>query len=311
MRPATPRPLTIWRLLDSKPGHEKQSLGLARALERLAGCHCIDIPTPGRRASLVTWLRGRFPDGDDLPAPDLILAAGHATHFAALAARRAHGGRIVVLMRPSLPMRWFDLCLVPEHDTPPARPNVIATRGVLNAVTPSARKNPDVGLFLIGGTSPHYGWDDHDVARQVHAVLAATPATNWRLTTSRRTPDTFIARLTAGMTSAHLEILPHTATPPGWLEQALSGAGQVWVTEDSVSMVYEALTAGGPVGLIGLPGAHSSRVSRGIARLVGDNWLTTFNDWQQTQRLLSPPGRFDEAGRCAQEILDSWFPNAN
>ncbi|MFA5081550.1 MAG: ELM1/GtrOC1 family putative glycosyltransferase [Hydrogenophilaceae bacterium] len=311
MPPALPRPLILWRLLDGKPGHEKQTLGLAHALGRLTDCRCIDIPVPARWSGLLAWLRGRFPAGDDLPAPDLILAAGHATHLAALAARRARGGRIVVLMRPSLPLAWFDLCLVPEHDEPPTRSNVIATRGVLNAVVPAGEKTRGDGLFLIGGTSPHYRWDDVAVIGQVRAVLNAAPEIRWRLTDSRRTPPDFMVRLAQATAGTGLEILPHAATPPGWLEQALAESGQAWVTEDSVSMVYEALTAGCAVGLIGLPAMGESRISRGIAGLVGDNWLTQFNDWQQTRRLPPPRGRFDEAGRCAEEIFKLWFRNAN
>lgn len=306
-----PRPLILWRLLDGKPGHEKQTLGLANALACQADCRRIDLPAPTRRASLASWLAGRFPAGDGQPAPDLILAAGHATHLAALAARRARGGRIVVLMRPSLPLAWFDLCLVPQHDAPPARANVIATRGALNAVTPSDRHDPATGLILIGGPSAHYRWDAAAVIGQVGAVLAAEPARHWRLTDSRRTPAGFLAELAAATAGTGLEILPHAATPPGWLEQALAAAGQAWVSEDSVSMVYEALTSGAPVGLIRLPARQPSRVGRGIAGLLRDGLLTAFEHWQQAPRLPPPPGRFDEAGRCAREILIKWFPNTN
>ncbi|NTV97009.1 MAG: hypothetical protein HGA75_16620, partial [Thiobacillus sp.] len=44
MPPAIPQPLTLWRLVDGKPGHEKQTLGLAQALGRLTDCRRIDIP---------------------------------------------------------------------------------------------------------------------------------------------------------------------------------------------------------------------------------------------------------------------------
>jgi mitochondrial fission protein ELM1 len=308
---ASQRPLILWRLHDGKPGHEKQTLGLAYALARLAPCRRIDLPAPARGASLLAWLAGHLPAGEGQPAPDLILAAGHATHLAALAARRARGGRVVVLMRPSLPLAWFDLCLVPEHDAPPPRANVIATRGVLNAVVPSGRNDPAAGLVLVGGVSPHYRWDDEAVIEQVRAVLDANPGLRWRLTDSRRTPVGFLDRLAATTTGTGLEILPHAATPPGWLEQALAETGQAWVTEDSVSMVYEALTAGCAIGLIGLPAQRESRISRGIAGLVRDNWLTPFDQWRRTGRLPPPPGRFDEAGRCAQEIIKSWFQIAN
>lgn len=311
--------ITLWRLLDGKPGHEKQTLGLANALSLLIDCHCYHLNVPSRSASLIDWLLGRFAAGADLPAPDLILAAGHATHLAALAARRAQGGRIIMLMRPSMPLGWFDLCLIPEHDDPQLNSalnsdraqHVLATRGVLNAVRPSRQLDPHRGLFLIGGHSPHYGWDSSAVIGQISAIIAAQPSMHWQLTDSRRTPPDFIEQLAATLCNRKLSILSHTATPTGWLEQTLAVTGQVWVTQDSVSMVYEALTAGGQVGLLQLPAGQESRVGKGVAKLIMENRLTTFAQWQLTHRLPVPAEQFDEAGRCARDILARWFSNTH
>ncbi len=307
--PAHPT-LTLWRLTDGKPGHEKQSLGLARALQRLTGAVCHDLAVHPGRGAWLAWLRGRFPEGDGLPAPDLILAAGHATHVPALAARRARAGRIIVLMRPSLPLALFDLCLIPQHDRPPARDNVIATRGVLNAVTPTGQNDPNRGLILIGGPSAHYAWDDLAVARQVMHIVHATPKIAWQLTTSRRTPPSFLVTMPSEL-PANLSVMPHTATPPGWLEQALCACGQAWVSEDSVSMVYEALTAGCAVGLLQLPGRGDSRVGRGIQALIADHWVTPYAAWRGSAPLSRPPGRFNEAERCARLILNTLFASTD
>ena len=138
----TLRPLVVWRLLDGKPGHESQSLGLARALERLTSVSVHDLPVRDIAAGPFGWLLRRFPAGRDLPDPDLIIGAGHATHWPLLCARRARGGRAVVLMKPSLPKRWFDRVVAPEHDGVRPGGNVIVTRGVLNAMR----------LLLSGGT---------------------------------------------------------------------------------------------------------------------------------------------------------------
>src|SRR5690606_9436172 len=100
--------------------------------------------------------------------PHLIVAAGHATHLPALAARRARGGRAIVLMRPTLPTPLFDLCLVPEHDLLSLsgrlnRFRVVPTRGVLNPFEASADADQTTGLVLIGGPSKHHGWSDVDM----------------------------------------------------------------------------------------------------------------------------------------------------
>lgn len=305
---ATPPPLTLWRLTDGKPGHEKQTLGLARALQRLLPATCHDIPVhPGTpaatlRASL-DWLLRRFPAGRPLPDPDLILAAGHATHLPALAARRARGGRIVVLMRPSLPLACFDLCLIPAHDRPRTRPNVIVTRGVLNAVQPGGRHDPARGLFLIGGPSRHYAWDDAAIAAQVREVVTAHPDIAWTLTTSRRTPAAF---LTALGSPPGVAVLSHTQTPAGWLEAALAASSEVWVSPDSGSMLYEALTAGCRVGLFELSARPDSRIARDIAGLAEVGWVTPIARWRREHTLAPAPEGFNEAERCAHLILARW-----
>lgn len=304
-------PLVIWRLVDGKPGHEKQTLGLAQALTRQVPAQTHTLAAETGAAALGHWLTGQFPPGAALPAPDLILGAGHATHLLLLAARRARGGKAIVLMRPSLPLAWFDLCLIPEHDTPPARANVVATRGVLNAVHPGGTHDPGRGLFLVGGPSGHYRWDDHQVAHQVLAVTRAAPEVAWRLTTSRRTPPGFLPALEVER-PANLELVPHTATPPGWLEQRLREAASTWVTEDSVSMLYEALTAGTRVGLIQVPEKASARggtrVGAGVRDLIAAGWVTPYTAWRETRTLPPPPDQFQEAERCARLILARWFP---
>lgn len=297
-------PLTLWRLTDGKPGHEKQSLGLARALDALVGADCRDLRVSGGGAALADWLLARFSAGRDLPSPDLILAAGHATHVPALAARRARGGRIVVLMRPSLPLSLFDLCLIPAHDRPPERPNVVVTQGVLNAVAAKGAPGPNRGLILIGGPSRHYRWDNAALAAQVRELVGAQLDLGWTLTTSRRTPGDFLTTLDA---PPGLDIRPHTLTPAGWLEQALSGSAQVWVSPDSVSMIYEALTAGCRVGLFHLIPKRGSRIASDTARLAEAGLITPIDRWRRGYGLTPPPSGFNEAERCARLILERWY----
>lgn len=248
------------------------------------------------------WLQARFPAGSDLAAPDILLGAGHATHFALLAARRTYGGKAVVLMKPSLPLSWFDLCVIPEHDNPPFRGNVIRVQGVLNDVQASQSASPAQGLMLIGGISSHYGWDDSAVGAAVMKIARSTPQVSWQLTTSRRTPATFLAALPQPLPD-NLKLMPHTATGPGWLEQALAQSGQVWVTEDSVSMLYEALTAGAGVGLLRLPEARDSRVRRGVLKLIDAGQVTPFETWRTGAPLPRQAQEFNEAKRVAAHIL--------
>jgi len=298
--------LVIWRFSDGKAGHDNQSRGLCEALARLRPVDVVTLAPLPSGAALLTLLRGRVSAWRDLPAPDLLLGTGHGTHLSLLAARRSQGGRTVVLMRPSLPLRCFDLCLIPEHDAPPRRPGVLVTRGVLNRIQPSAALEPDRGLLLIGGPSSHFDWDDVGLQRQITRIVAADPTIRWVLTTSRRTPPSFLETLTVSAEPG-LTVVPVTETGPDWLPAQLARASRVWASADSVSMVYEALTAGAAVGVLDVPSKHPSRVGWGLRQLAAQGWVTPFTDWQRSQRLSRPDVVFNEAERCARWMSEQWF----
>ncbi|HWR76300.1 MAG TPA: mitochondrial fission ELM1 family protein [Thiobacillus sp.] len=304
-------PRVVWIASDSKPGHVNQSLGLAEALARATPTTFHLLPAlPAWRAWLALLLK-RFPD-NALPEPDLIVGAGHATHLTLLAARRARGGRAVVLMKPSLPRHWFDLCILPEHDGVAADAHTLVTEGALNRIRPamlSQFEHSDAhhGLLLIGGVSPHFDWDSDVIQVQIRSILARTPETHWTLTTSRRTPADFLAQLPP---APNLTVIPHTATSPDWLPAQLARCGTVWVTPDSASMVFEALSAGADVGVFDLPVNPTSRVGRAIAHLVDAQRITRFVSWCASGLLRPNRHPLAEADRCAEWIL-GWLKKKN
>lgn len=301
----------VWQIEDGKPGHVNQLRGLTNALAEIMPLDVHTLATPTRRQSLAALWTKQFPSGKNLPTPHLILGAGHATHFAVLAARRARGGRAIVLMKPSLPPALFDLCLVPEHDQVTATEKIITTRGVLNVVRPSRTHDAQSGLILIGGPSSAHGWSDNQMIKQIATVMASDSAIRWTLTTSRRTPSTFLTQLNCqsfiDLAFANLQIVSHEQTAPGWLPTQLAQADQVWVSEDSVSMVYESLTSGAAVGVLEVPCQKRGRVAAGVDKLIADGWATRFSEWQSGQRLSPPPEQLDEARRCAEIISGRFF----
>jgi mitochondrial fission protein ELM1 len=293
-------PLIIWVVSDGKPGHVNQSLGLAEALARAAPTEIVTLPAlPAWRAWLALLLK-RFPD-NTLTQPDLIIGAGHATHVTLLAARRARGGRAVVLMKPSLPRRCFDLCILPQHDGVAADAQTLVTAGALNRVHPATERDANRGLILAGGASKHFEWDSDAIQVQIKSILARAPDTHWTLTTSRRTPADFLALLPQ---HSNLTVIPHTATSPDWLPAQFARCGTVWVTPDSASMVFEALSAGADVGVFDLPVNPKSRVGQAIAHLADAQRITRFANWCAHGTLHPNLHPLAEADRCAEWILE-------
>ena len=288
-------PLHIWMVTDGKAGHENQLLGLSsRVGARVdARAHRVEVGE--------AWAA--------LPGPDLILCAGRRTHRDAARAKRERGGRLVVCMRPSVSPAAFDLCLIPRHDRPRPAANVEETIGAMVAVRPGGAHEAARGLVMIGGPSKHYGFDGDAVVRMVRTIAEREGGVRWDVTTSRRTPEG-VAEALVGLGLENLAVSPGEATPRGWVGEKLAASGSAWVTEDSVSMVCEAATAGCSVGV--LPGPRKGAVRKGgrVARCVDDlrslGHAVGYADWLGGRALEPGPG-LDEADRCAGVIVERFF----
>jgi mitochondrial fission protein ELM1 len=215
----------------------------------------------------------------------------------------------VVLMKPGRSLELFDLCLIPAHDGVPPGRNVVVTRGVLNSIVPSATQEDDRGLILIGGPSKHHRFSEQSILEQLHTVIRRSPDVRWTLTTSRRTPASLLPAIRA-RSLPRLDVVPCEATSPEWVPEQLARSGRVWVSEDSVSMVYEAITAGARVGVLEVPRLRRGRVVCGVEQLIAEGWLTPWRAWRDSGILPRPPQALNEAERCAEIIFHSWLQDA-
>ena len=296
------RALVVWQWTDGKRGHERQCDGLLQALaeRRSLDHHLLPVPSsPLQR--LCGFLGASLPALRGLPNPDLILGAGRACALPMLAARRARGGRVVCIMRPQLPPACFDLCIIPRHDGVAPSAHVELSEGPLNAMRPAASREAGLGVILLGGPSAHHTWDERAMLAQVARVLAARPDMRWLATDSRRSPTSLAARL-----AAHdgLSFFSHRDTAPDWLPSLLARAEQVWVSADSVSMIYEALSAGARVGVLDVPVQRADRISAIAGDLLARGLVMSLQS-NMSDTDASPPV-LREADRIAEIILARW-----
>ena len=278
----------ILQLTDGKRGHEVQVEGLLSALAerseiRLSKYHVKD------KAGLRCLVHA---------PPQLLLSAGSATHLSLWYWGWRFRAKTVVLMKPGLPNFLFDACIIPEHDQVRGGKNVLSTKGSLNNIRNKTSANPRHGLILIGGPSKHVLWDSVSIATQVNSVVRQNPDIHWHLTTSRRTPEGFLKQLGVAMNlSAHLAVdLPHD-----WLRTQYAQASVAWVSNDSVNMVYESLTAGLRVGVLNSPSINKSRVMQGLTQLLNQGLIT--NQVGGVASMPTANTTFDEAGRAADWLI--------
>ncbi len=297
--------LVVWRMLDGKSGHEAQTLGLVNALRNKVVVQSYELERISRAKALYYNLINRFGPGRNMPPPDLIIGAGHGTHLTMLAAKRACGGQTVLLMQPSLSVSKFDYCFIPEHDTPQQLPHVFPTTGVLNTVQRATGQSSKKALILLGGPSSHYGWDTAATIASVLEMVRADATMQWTLTTSRRTPKETDQALQE-LNEPNLEVVPFAETQQGWVNARLDECATVWVTEESVSMVFEALTSGAGVGLLPVPLiSKKNRVSAGIDQLKSDQRVQVFISGAASYRVESQGIELAEADRCADILLEA------
>ncbi len=259
---------------DARPGHFRQSEGLAAALARRRDVRVRRLevrPRPVLNGTLLRWfvrahlsptllLRlacGLAPGA--IGRPDLIVSAGSDTLAANVLAHRLSGapnvfiGTIrnlaendftaVLTTFPSQAARPRHVLaakptLVDPDRLPPPRP--ITTIGDLAGAS--------LGV-LVGGPTPSHRWSETDwtaLATRLGDIAAAT-GVRLRITTSRRTPPEAIAAFeTLAATGAVATLAIFGRTPAVPLDHVF-GADALLVTDDSATMVFEAVAARRPV----------------------------------------------------------------
>lgn len=293
--------LNIWWVDDSKPGHSNQTRGLISALRRYREVEARRFVPANIRHNLRALVTAPEPH-----KPSLIVSAGHATHLTLLSLAHQHRCPSIVLMRPSLPLKLFDAVIAPAHDGLQDTNRILTTSGVINRVVPSEAQESTRGLIMLGGPSKHFHWSTKQIIEQVRQLLVNSQM-KWDIVGSRRTPP----EIYDAAKNLNCDILRPSELTTESLIKLMQRSGQIWVSPDSVSMVYEALTSGARVGLLPMESMQNSRVVTGINQLAAKGFVI----WPQQNTALSqlslgshpkPKKVFYEADRAARWILERW-----
>ncbi|MCP3928652.1 MAG: hypothetical protein GY705_06075, partial [Bacteroidetes bacterium] len=203
---------------------------------------------------MVFFLLGGCPiPRHDFSDVDLIIGTGTTTHLPMLCCNRQYKIPAITCMTPSrLLMSKFDLCFVPQHDGIPSGGNIFATIGPPNRSLSEAIHDNKKSLILIGGVDEKsHQWKTQEIIEQVESLIKRDKTILWTISTSPRTPKNTEERLLEiSKDKENVKFYPFQETPPGWVEKEYAKNKTVWVTGDSMSMVYEALSGGCNVGIL-------------------------------------------------------------
>jgi len=318
MKTSRQSPIHIICFLDGSPGHEKQTLGIIRALEKRVNIKTTKMNVARRSfwQSFLGIVRLNLPISTTsdmkIVKPDLIIGTGSRTHLSILHYKKKFNIPAVTCMAPDPVIRFrFDICFVPVHDGLEQRGNIILTVGPPNCSINKKQHRKDCGLILIGGIDrKSHRWNSSELKLKTENIVKRNPETQWLISSSPRTPDDMVLML---------EEIPHRYfnvtfynfkdTEPGWVEQQYDISTTVWVTADSVSMIFEALTAGCKVGVLPVDWKkQTNKFLQGITYLEERGFILPYERWFNQNGTWIDHDNLNEAQRCADTILKRWWP---
>jgi mitochondrial fission protein ELM1 len=298
-------PLKIIYLADTRPGHYHLAEGVIAAIARLRPVVVTRVETKRKWIVPTRWLRRRinamsfYPprmlrmayriDAETLPKPDLVVSAGGETLMPNICVTRLFDvpnifcGALLRGLGPenfSLVISSYDrdvtsprhmVVLKPSSIDPDelGRPNTVPRYGGAN--------KPKLAGLLIGGNAGPFKYKREEWEGLLDFVREISRAwgTRWLVSTSRRTPD-FVADRIAELAkddSVVARSIDFRTAGPGTLPEIFGSADVIVCTEDSSTMISEAVSARLPV--LGVaPTAHRFTDEEQLYRdfLIGNNW---------------------------------------
>lgn len=298
------RPLSILILSDDRPGHYHLAEGVAAAIGRRVAIEARKHAIRRRKAApnrvLALGLKLGVPPNAILKAgygasplvlgdADVVISAGGDTLAANVAAARALGAlNIFCGTLRHLPPEAFGLIVssyarharLPRHLVT-LKPSGIDPDLLPRRVEPcrsEAGRPPRLAGLLVGGPSGLFHWRDQEWERLAMFLLESHHrfGIRWLVSTSRRTPDAVGNRLQALAQEAAgpiAELIDFRVAGPGTLPRLFASVEAILATEDSSTMLSEAVCARLPV--VGIaPERHGFKDEEAEYRalMVNEDW---------------------------------------
>ena len=118
-------------------------------------------------------------------------------------------------------------------------------------------------MIALGGLNNHYDFDEEDLLKQIQYILTLYPQKKWFLFISRRTPS----YITEEISKLKNEFSNLIITDKDF-DEVIEKASIKFITQDSVNMVYEALSTKGKTYLFNMNYKKENKISRQMNLLI-------------------------------------------
>ncbi len=195
--------------------------------------------------------------------PDIVISSGSVLAGVNFIISRENLAKSMVIMRPSIfSTRRFDLVVMPKHDRPPKRKNVVITKGALNLISEDylascifklksqvkTGKELILGL-LVGGDSRGFRLDRDSLREIIAKIKEALEELDGEIlvTTSRRTSfeiEHLLKEEFKNYPRCKFLIIANEENFPFALGGILGLSKIILVSPESISMISEAAKSG-------------------------------------------------------------------
>jgi uncharacterized protein len=280
-------PLRVIFLADTRPGHYHLAQGVIAAIARLRPVEVTRVEVKRKWIVPTRWLRARinskgfFPprmlrmayriDAYALPRADLVVSAGGETQMPNICVSRFLGIPSIFcgsLLRGLGPENFNLIISSYDRDATSPRHMVVLKPSSIDpdalgrpAAVPryGPELHPRVAGLLIGGNAGPFRYRREEWEKLLTFISEVSRAwgTRWLVSTSRRTPDSVADRIAALTKDDNVitRFIDYRTAGPGTLPEIFAQAEVILCTEDSSTMISEAVSARLPV--VGVaPQAH-------------------------------------------------------
>ncbi len=304
-------PLRVWVLSDAQPGHYNQSRGILAALrlQRPVEEYWLEMHLRiGLARNPLRWILNhlsappsagwlklfyRMPVLPRGPC-DLVVSAGGKTSFAnAWLAQRMRARNIFAGSLRRLSPTLFDVVLTLEPITPPAAGNLVVDlppsaidAGQIEHQAQALRaahrlEGETVWALMLGGDGAGYRYAEQDWRQlaQLLNQLGAAHGVRWLILSSRRTGSAAQRLIEQGVDGERVAARCwYRKGESSCVEAYLGAADKVFVTEDSMTMLTEAICSQRPViSLRPVVVAPTARYAGMLERFVAKGWVCPYS----------------------------------